>query len=52
MMAHEMWTKLGSSKYDYNFVFATPSTVAMYDLMPEEERINLKVSSPHRQQRS
>ncbi len=43
MMAHTMWTKLGSSKYDYNFTFATPSTAAMYDLMPLDERSTLKV---------
>ena len=43
MMAHTMWTKLGSSKYDYNFTFATPSTADMYKLMPAEERAVLKV---------
>lgn len=43
MMAHEMWTKLGSSKYDYNFTFATPSTASLYDLMTREEQRTLKV---------
>lgn len=50
MMAHDMWSKLGSSKFDYNFVFATPSTATMYELMPVEERSILKVCPSHSNQ--
>lgn len=47
MMAHDMWTKLGSSKYDYNLTFTTSSTAAMYDYMPREEQEVLKVSQSY-----
>jgi hypothetical protein len=43
MMAHDMWSKLGSSEYDYDFTFLTPSTAAMYDMLPKEEKTILKV---------
>jgi len=45
MMAHCMWSKLGSSEYDYNFTFLTPSTAALYNMMSKEERTILKVPS-------
>jgi len=46
MMAHDMWSKLGSSEYDYNFTFLTPSTAAMYNMLPKEEKSILKVPHP------
>ena len=50
MMAHQMWSKLGASSHDYNFTFQTPTTDALYELLPVEERLLIKVgtsASPH-----
>ena len=43
-MAHAMWSKLGSSSYDYNFTFLTPTTTALFDMLPKEEKLLLKAS--------
>ena len=43
MMAHKMWSKLGASTHDYNFTFQTPTTDALYELLPVEERSLIKV---------
>ena len=45
-MGHQMWTQLGCSKHDYNYVYETPTTEAIYDLMPLEERSAIKVRIP------
>lgn len=45
MMAHNMWTKLGSSDSDFNFTFKTPTTDALLDLLPPSEIVTFKVPS-------
>lgn len=48
VMAHKFWTQLGSSKHDYNFTFATPTTNKLFDMMPSIETNFLKVGQfPH-----
>jgi hypothetical protein len=43
MMAHDIWSKMGSSNFDFDPIFLTPSTAAMFNMLPREEVSLLKV---------
>ena len=52
-MDQQKLKKKGSSSYDYNLTFLTPTTVALFDMLPKEEKMLLKASpssdpNPHR----